>query len=256
MKKSIHLLVFAFLSVLSFAQSSTIPSSVSALGQQSVEDYLQLTNITGSFEASIFTSQTQFKTVNELVSASYNNWRNKTGDVEDASTIINTAEFAINALMKSDGDYSVMISQLSFSQNLADIFQSIISQAVRLQGENDLNEILLPYAVNIDKQNLTSDEKSKLKSFIIAYNANFDVIIKSKILENKLSVLRGEADRKWWQVLLSAVQCALGTTGGAILGGLAGAAVGTVTLPLIGTVSGAVIGFWGGAMAGASQSCF
>ena len=75
MKKSIHLLVFAFLSVLSFAQSNTIPSSVSALGQQSVEDYLQLTNITGSFEASIFTSQTQFKTVNEIVSASYNNCR-------------------------------------------------------------------------------------------------------------------------------------------------------------------------------------
>ena len=256
MKKSIYLLVFAFLSIVSFAQSNTIPSSVRTLGQKAVDDYLQLTNITGTFEVSVFTSQTKFETVNELVSASYKNWRDKIGDVEDEATIINLVEVAINALMKSGGDYSVMISESNFSQNLSNIFQSIISQAIRIQEENDLNDILLPYAVNIDQQKLTSDEKSKLKSFIVAYNANFDVIVKSKILESKLSVSGGEAGRRWWQVLLSAVQCALGTTGGAILGGLAGAAVGTVTLPVIGTVSGAVIGFWGGAMAGASQSCF
>lgn len=271
----------------SFGQSTSIPRGISILGEPYIENFLSLKVNLQEIERDLYSKKGQFADVSALVDYSCNKYSELTGstcDVDKAPIIE-----VLSQMEPGGANYTSLVSNLNVSETLKELLNGIISDAIAIQNDTDFDSFLERYSSSINSYELNEQERELLKQFIVGYYANYEVIINSNTLRDAVVAAEQTASipnisfysnselsfegglsnvqiteqtvndltfRRWWEVVLKAAQCALGTSGGALVGGVGGAAVGTVVLPIVGTVSGAAVGFWGGAMAGAAASCF
>jgi hypothetical protein len=255
MKKLFFLLLAGVTISFSYAQKTKAPGCITKLGEPYITNFLSLTANLQTIEKDLYAKKGQFRDMTSLLDYSYSKYAGLAGQkyTIDKPAILSN----LSKINRGATNYPGIINSSNVSSQLKAILNPIIAGAITIQNDADLNNLLETYSNSINNYGLNSQEKETLKQFIVGYYANYVVLINSNFLKDKMGGAGGiTEERRWWQVLLGAVQCALGTVGGALVGGVSGAAAGTVTLPVIGTVSGLLIGVWGGAMAGAAASCF
>jgi hypothetical protein len=255
------LLVFLLLGVHihAFAQPGAVipvPTSVEVMGEPYITVFKEQCITLGKVEADLAAKKSQFLDISSLVAFACSKWS------EYSRLACRVDQPAITAHMGNIGrggdNYGICIAAQQVSNELKKILLDINAAIRHFEVETDLNATLYPYASNIRAYNLTREDEERLRMYIVAMNFNYYVLMNSTPVRQRVALYANGpvTERTIWGWVKTALRCALGTVGGALVGGLGGMAIGTASLPIVGTVSGAAVGFWGGAMTGASQSCF